>query len=181
VLALSGPVGAFGAGLAYFELRARGQAPELPAASVERLRERLVRPVPRVSLGPKLAATAACTAAMDITDGLGQSLRELAEASGVCLEIDADAVPVHPLAESLSASVGLDPYEVAFGIGLDLELLLAVSSADAARELGLIPFGRVSEGSGIRFTRDGTSIEGVPGAGWEHFGGDARHRIARTK
>jgi thiamine-monophosphate kinase len=179
-VALSGAIGGFGAALAFFDARTRGAAPQLSAASVSGLRELLVLPEPAIELGPALAACGWCTACMDVTDGLGQSLAEIAEASGVGLDIDADAVPIHPLALEVCDAMGLDRFDVAFGIGLDLKLLVTIAAGeeDRATERGLIPFGRAREAPGLSFHRDGRSEVRLPGRGWQHFGGDARSHIA---
>jgi thiamin-phosphate kinase len=60
--------------------------------------------------------------------GLATALHELAAASGVGIEIDADAVPVYPETAALCARFGMDPWgAIASG-----SLLLAVEPADAA-------------------------------------------------
>jgi thiamine-monophosphate kinase len=183
VVAVSGPVGAFGAALAYFAAKADGTAPRLTAETVEGLRQRLVQPAPRVDIATRLLAGDWCTACMDVTDGLGQSLTEIGEASGVGFDIVASSVPVHPLAIAVAEAMDLDPYDLAFSIGLDLEMLVTVSSGhvDAARDCGLIPFGSVNAGRAIKFQRSGHAESGLPGRGWEHFSGSARDFIARTR
>jgi len=60
--------------------------------------------------------------------GLATGLWELAEAAGVALEVDEDAVPVFPETRVLCAQVGLDP----LGLIASGALLLAVASEDAA-------------------------------------------------
>jgi thiamine-monophosphate kinase len=183
LVAVSGPVGAFGAALAYFAAKSDGAAPPLAAEIVEGLRQRLVQPAPRVDLAARLLDRGWCTACMDITDGLGQSLAEIGEASGIGFEIDAASVPVHSLATAVAEAMGLDPYELAFSIGLDLELLVTVSPdhVDDARRCGLIPFGSVHAGRTIEFERVGHPTSGLPGRGWEHFSGNVRDFVARTR
>jgi thiamine-monophosphate kinase len=119
---------------------------------------------------------------MDITDGLGQSLTELSEASQIGFDIDVEALPLHPLTWEVSKAIGVDPYEIAFGIGLDLELLVTFK-ADRLREaesVGLTAFG--SARAGFTQVRAGgrPAQAGVPGRGWEHFGGDASDFVARA-
>jgi thiamine-monophosphate kinase len=117
---------------------------------------------------------------MDITDGLGQSLKELGEASDVGFEIDAKSVPVDPLAVEVSKALSLDLDELVFGIGLDLELLVTVprDRVGDARGCGLTTFGHVRAERGITVDRDG-HVTGIPGRGWEHFGGDVREYVSK--
>ena len=57
---------------------------------------RFLRPEPRLRLGLLAGRTRAASAAMDLSDGLADAVRQLAEASGTGARIEAAALPVHP-------------------------------------------------------------------------------------
>jgi thiamine-monophosphate kinase len=84
------------------------------------------RPEPRVRLGIAMGRAGAARAAMDLSDGLADALRQVAMASGVGLRIDADLLPIDPAAREWWTSRGVDPVTAAVRGGDDYELLFAV-------------------------------------------------------
>ena len=84
------------------------------------------RPEPRVRLGIAMGRARAARAAMDLSDGLADALRQVATASGVGLRIDADLLPIDPAAREWWTSRGVDPVTAAVRGGDDYELLFAV-------------------------------------------------------
>jgi thiamine-monophosphate kinase len=125
-LYVTGSVGGAAAGLAI--LRAgvdRAALDEAGAACVGRYE----RPVARVRCGRMVAAARAASACMDLSDGLADAARQIAEASGTGLTLDAERVPLSPGAASWLAQTtpGVDPIEAALAGGDDYELLFAVS------------------------------------------------------
>ncbi len=83
------------------------------------VRDRLDRPEPRCALGCGLQGLA--TAAIDVSDGLGQDLTHLLTASGVGASIELARLPLHPAYRSRLPTLG---YEPAIGFGDDYELLI---------------------------------------------------------
>ncbi|TKX59524.1 thiamine-phosphate kinase [Halorubrum sp. SS7] len=139
-------------------------------AAVERANE-LFRFTPRVADGVALAESA--TAMMDSSDGLARSCHQLAEASGVGIEIERDAVPVHPAVEEV-AEGSAERFELAAHFGEDFELLCAMpdeefEAAAEACPAGLTRIGRVvdkpSDDEGPRVTADGDPL---PDRGFTH-------------
>ena len=84
------------------------------------------RPEPRVRLGVAVGRARAATAAMDLSDGLADALRQVATASGVGVRIDAEALPIDACAREWWTARGVDPVSAAVRGGDDYELLFAV-------------------------------------------------------
>jgi thiamine-monophosphate kinase len=70
---------------------------------------------------------------MDLSDGLGDAVHQVAEASGTGARLDAAAVPVHPAAARWFAEQGQDALSAAIGGGDDYELLFAVPARGKGR------------------------------------------------
>ena len=87
---------------------------------------RHLRPEPRVRLGIAMGRARAARAAMDLSDGLADALRQVAAASQVGVRIDGDALPIDPCAREWWTSRGVDPVSAAVRGGDDYELLFAV-------------------------------------------------------
>ena len=109
---------------------------------LERCRNFLTEPGISVVRDAAIATSAGRVHAMhDPTEGgLATGLRELAQASGVGLMIEADAVPVYPETQALCRATGLDPW----GLIASGALLMAVEAADAET------VARALEAQGIR-------------------------------
>jgi thiamine-monophosphate kinase len=120
---LSGAVGGARAGLEMLRDRVNA-APEFPdlAACLSRHR----RPEARVRLGVAIARGSAARAAMDVSDGLADAVRQLARASGCGARVDAEAIPVEAGARDWWAGRGQDIVSAAVAGGEDYELLLAI-------------------------------------------------------
>lgn len=168
---VTGTIGGFGTALLYYIVaRPRGFA--LPSEDEEFLLDRLIRPRARVTLGRALALSGSCSACMDITDGVGRSMFELAAASQKSFLISEDLLPVHPASYKVAEFLEMTIEDVVFGIGLDLELLgtVAPDSALLKPNGGITPVGVVrplEEGSQVK-KRDGNRIP-IPSRGWQHF------------
>jgi thiamine-monophosphate kinase len=142
LVGVTGDLGAAAAGLAVLEGRAQGPT------------DRHLRPRPRLAEGRALAA-AGVHAMLDLSDGLALDARRLAEASGVELELDTDALPVAPATAEVARTLGMSPAELAATGGEDYELLFcAPEAARAAAEAA----GAVSW--------IGRATAGVPGVRW---------------
>jgi thiamine-monophosphate kinase len=68
----------------------------------------------------------AARAAMDLSDGLADALRQVAAASGCGVRIDASSLPIEPDASAWWTGKGIDPVHAAIVGGDDYELLFAV-------------------------------------------------------
>jgi thiamine-monophosphate kinase len=88
--------------------------------------DRYLRPEPRVRLGLAIMQARAARAAMDLSDGLADAARQLAEASECGVEIEADALPIDQGARAWWEGRGEDPVLRAVSGGDDYELLFAI-------------------------------------------------------
>ena len=175
VLYVSGSVGAAAAGLQW--LRAHGGEGDLPmSAAVSECIARYRRPSPRARLGALLGRTRAASACMDLSDGLADAVRSIAEASGTGARIDASKVPVHPGAFEWFNRTGEDAVHAAIQGGDDYELLFAAAPrrkgrlrgvSRLLRGLAVTPIGELTGDTAMVLVRDGEATE-LP-AGFRHF------------
>jgi thiamine-monophosphate kinase len=171
-LYVSGSVGGAAAGLAWLQ---QSGADTPSDAAVADAVARFLRPEPRLRLGLLAGRTKAASAAMDLSDGLADAVRQLSEASGTGARIEAAALPVHP---GVAAVLG-DADAVlgtALAGGEDYELLLAVPKRAsrrfaAAARLARLPVTRIGAltplGAGLTLAT-AAGNRPIP-EGFEHF------------
>jgi thiamine-monophosphate kinase len=114
---------------------------------------------------------------MDLSDGLADAARQLAEASDCGVEIDADALPIEPAARAWWDGAGKDAVGEAIRGGDDYELLFAVPRAWGGRlrhatsrvaEPPLTRIGVLTKDRSVRVLLRNGSREPLPG-GFEHW------------
>lgn len=127
LVAVTGALGGASAGLAVAQGRARAPGNE------SELLQRLRRPQPRLSEGRALARAGA-HAMIDLSDGLASDAGQLGRASGVCLEIELERLPLASGVADVAAELGVPAWALAAGAGDDYELCVCVPPArrDAA-------------------------------------------------
>jgi thiamine-monophosphate kinase len=171
-LFVSGTVGGAAAGLAW--LQRAGPAPPDDPAIADAV-GRFLAPEPRLRLGILVGRTKAASAAMDLSDGLADAVRQVAEASGLGARIDAAALPVHP-AVAVPGTGDEERTDAALAGGEDYELLLAVPRRasrrlDAAARHARVPVTRIGvltpAGSGLVLATE-RGDRPIP-EGFEHF------------
>jgi len=191
-LYLSGSIGAAAAGLGWLrshrapeletsgttDPRARGPADPRTheAGDMTPCVQRHRRPEPRVRLGMLLGRNKAASACMDLSDGLAEAVRQIAEASGTGAVIDAAALPIEPTASAWFRQQGIDPVIAAVSGGDDYELLFALprkfrgrfrTVQSGSRGLPLTKIGELTAEEDLLLARDG-GREQLP-AGFAHF------------
>jgi thiamine-monophosphate kinase len=147
-LFVTGTIGAATAGLG--ALRQAGAAGARDVAGLADCLARYETPVPLLRCGRRVAGQRAASACMDLSDGLADAVRQLAQASGTGACIDAALLPVHPGARRWFEAGGLDPIAAALSGGEDYELLFAVPRR---RRRGF--FAAIARSGGISATRIG--------------------------
>lgn len=129
----------------------------------EQLRRRHLVPQPPYGQG-RLAADAGATAMTDVSDGLLADVDHIAQASGVTIDVSADALAAnHAALAGAAAAVGLDPWSWVFGGGEDHVLAATFSGPPPD---GWRVIGQVIDGP-ARVLVDGIDREDVEG--WESF------------
>jgi thiamine-monophosphate kinase len=142
-------------------------------------------PVPRLEAAQRLVSTKRIHSGIDLSDGISTDLAHICEESGVAAELDAAAIPVHPLALRAEED-GWVPsaMDLALHGGEDYELLFTAPKWTAIPRriagVNLHPIGqivtrqiRARKGRRPRITlheRDGRSTA-LEAGGWEHFSG----------
>jgi thiamine-monophosphate kinase len=120
---------------------------------VESCIEKYLRPEPRIRLGLLLSRNRAASACMDLSDGLADAVRQVAAASGVGAELDAEAIPVDAGARAWFAGRGGDAVMDAISGGDDYELLAAVRPRTRSR------LASTAQNGGTPLTRIGVFTE----------------------
>jgi thiamine-monophosphate kinase len=102
-------------------------------AAMEACERRFLYPEARVRAGMLLARNRAATACMDLSDGLADGVRQIAEASNVGITLDAETLPVTDDVRGWHEARGRRPLEAAIAGGDDYELLFTVRPAHQGR------------------------------------------------
>jgi thiamine-monophosphate kinase len=154
LVGVTGSLGGAGARLAVLAGRA-GAAVDAVSARAALMRAH--SPSPRLKEGRALAA-AGVHAMIDLSDGLATDAGHLGRASGVCLAVHLQALPLDAGVAEISAELAIEPWELAAGAGEDYELCFCVAPPDR---------GRVEQALGqsgdVAVSWIGEVVEGPPG------------------
>jgi thiamine-monophosphate kinase len=167
---VTGTLGAGAVGLQRLQAAEPGVRPS-PACV-----ERYLRPQPRVRAGMLLGRNRVASSCMDVSDGLADCVRQVAEASAVGFTLDATAIPVADCVREWQSQNRGDPLEPALTGGDDYELFFTVRPAHRGRlravcqHLGDLPITRIGVVTTARdlLLRDEHGMRALPG-GYEHF------------
>ena len=169
---VTGSLGAGAAGLALVRAGDGGTG-----AAHRAVRERFVRPQPRVAAG--LALRGLASAAIDVSDGLLADLGHLARASGCAASIDVERLPVCSSARAVFAAeivenwalTGGDDYELCFAASPSRQGAIQRALASCATPVRRV--GRLQAGSGVRCLRGGEPMAMPASSGYAHFSDDS--------
>lgn len=131
---------------------------ELPSDLLERTRQRLERPTPRLALG--LALRGIASAAADVSDGLCGDLGHILDASGVGAELELDALAAsgalstdlktRPRAQQLRCALaGGDDYELVFTAPASAHAAVRQAAQSAGTPVSRL--GRITPQPGLRW------------------------------
>lgn len=131
-------------------------------------------PEPRLGVGAALLRRGLATACLDLSDGLSTDLMHLCAESGVNAEVDAAALPIHPLAAKLGP---IERLKLALHGGEDYELLFsAPATVKMPRSIAGVAIARIGSLTSRRRGQPGVTLVGEDGTrtklearGWEHF------------
>jgi thiamine monophosphate kinase len=103
---------------------------------------------------------------------VGQSLLELAAASGVAMHLDESLLPVSDISRRVAGYQNRDLADLVLGPGADFQLIGTVDCRQPAFER-LKPFlriiGTVAEGDGVWLKRTGRPIGRFHVSGWNYY------------
>lgn len=172
LVVVTGELGGAGAALATMRDQADEPATGLGEAVMTALRERQVRPQPRLAAGRALAAAGA-SAMIDLSDGVAKDADQIAEASDAELRIELVKLPVQQGVADVAAACDSDVWQFAAGFGEDYELLATIARdalerlGDSAADVPLTVVGEVREGAGCLLVD--AAGDAVELRGYEHF------------
>jgi thiamine-monophosphate kinase len=167
---VTGTLGSAATGLE--SLKAGGATDASLGASIERY----LRPEPRVRAGTLLGRNRAASSCMDLSDGLGDAVRQLAEASGVGITVNAADLPIADAVRAWHLGSGRDVTATAISAGDDYELLFTSRPAQRGRlrsvrrYVGDLPITRIGVVTKARdvLLQDEHGTRDLPG-GYEHW------------
>jgi thiamine-monophosphate kinase len=150
-----------------------GLEARLPADSVALLRRQFTAMEPMLTLGQSLGASAERGACIDNTDGIGQSLIELGEASKCAFVVRRSGLEIPPVVEIVSRLVGVKPLDLLFDCGAGFSLVGTLrgewSNDRATARYGqpIEIIGRVEAGQGLWL--EDKERQPVTSRGWNYF------------
>ncbi|MCZ8524018.1 MULTISPECIES: thiamine-phosphate kinase [Paenibacillus] len=138
------------------------------------------RPQPRIRAGELLRRSSLCHALNDVSDGLASEAWEIAEASGVGIDLIEERIPLSAALYRQAAVQGKEPVDYALYGGEDYELLGTVPAEhalelqsmfkEAGMPLSLIGYVTADPGA-VRLLRTGGDFTPLDKKGYNHFAG----------
>lgn len=129
---------------------------------------------PMFELGELLSRSQQCSSCMDNTDGLGQTLVELAECSSARFVIDRQKLVYPEIVSKVCNLCGIDIVKTSFSSGADFSLVGTLSgewNVDRARAsfgTNVILVGRIESGAGVAI-EDDVHVSELEVEGWNYY------------
>lgn len=110
-------------------------------------RAALCQPSVPVAKSAKLARLGVANAGIDLSDGLGEAMQRLLDASEVGAEIEASYIPVASFARIVAHEMGVPPWTFAFALGGDFQFIVTAPARhrERIRKLGFQHIGTVTK------------------------------------
>ena len=179
-LFVTGPIGGFNTALLYF-IEAKPKGFKLSLKDENYLKMKLISPFANVEKGKLLSESGVCSSCMDITDGVASTIFELSSYSKTKFIVKEDCLPIHHTTNKIANYLNIEPWEIVFGVGLDLELMGTISCAEnnlpnkLREQIFIIGEAYIGE-KNLLITRDKRKVS-IPPSGWQHFTGDAMELV----
>ncbi|MBI4963975.1 MAG: thiamine-phosphate kinase [Desulfomonile tiedjei] len=172
IIVLTGPAGLSAAGCDVLL-----HSPDLPGELSRVLTRAHLEPRPHILQGRLLATSGACTAAIDVSDGISSDLGHICRDSGLAAVVYEKRLPISDDLIRAGVSLGKDPLAWVLNGGEDYVLLAAVKPdklADLqdnfrANALDLFPIGEFVRGDSMSLERSDGRREALTWGGWDHF------------
>jgi len=172
IIVLTGPTGLSAAGCDILV-----HSPELPEQITHDLIRSHLEPRPHILQGRLLATSGACSAAIDLSDGVSSDLGHICRDSGIAAVIYENRLPVSEELTRAAAAMGTDLLKWVLHGGEDYVLLAAVrpDKLEDVRKrfetngLDLYPIGEFVSGHEMFLERPDGRREALAWGGWDHF------------
>jgi thiamine-monophosphate kinase len=136
-------------------------------------------PEPRTRFGVMLGRNRAARACVDLSDGLADGVRQIAQASGLGAIVDAESLPIEQGATLREALGGGEDYELLFAVSPRMRSRLK-NARRLASGVAVTRIGRLTADRAMLLSRNG-STEELP-AGFDHFASEqAEHSGTRDQ
>lgn len=177
IIYVSGMIGTASAGLASLQAtQDHTTTDHVNEFSITACQQHFRRPTPRIQLGLALGRNRAAHACIDLSDGFGDAVHQLASASEVGACIEADALPISTETHKWFTSQEKDPLFESIVGGEDYELVFTAPPSFRGRlahvkrqmkPLAITPVGVITKERQVVLRTKGTSAP-LP-SGFEHF------------
>ena len=165
---ISRPLGLTPAAFEYYRSKDR-LLTSLSEAEVLALNQQFSDSAPMFSLAAALSSSGICTSCMDNTDGIGQSLSEIAERSNVAIVVDRQKLVFPEVVRKIADGAERDLVRLAFAGGADFSLVGTVSvgsEKSCPPEISIV--GRVVPGQGVHLVQE-KGLEPLAIEGWNYY------------
>jgi thiamine-monophosphate kinase len=136
-------------------------------------------PEPRTRFGVMLGRNRVARACVDLSDGLADGVRQIAQASGLGAIVDAESLPIEQGATLREALGGGEDYELLFAVSPRMRSRLK-NARRLASGVAVTRIGRLTADRAMLLSRNG-STEELP-AGFDHFASEqAEHSGTRDQ